>query len=171
MTLKSTATAVAATASKNIQLPKQMSYNNGESIMKKSSGLMKVRKGQSEEEYNVQKEEFWASGPVVQTASYVTDILTKYSEMEDKDKVPLSEADKILRERVIHGLERLYFQRDYTRCLNSVDDIISNLKLDGVDLNAKKNKNLKRIVNELHFISNRCIDKIQTQNQKDLASI
>lgn len=40
-----------------------------------------------------------------------------------------------------------------------------------LDLNAKKNKNLNRIVNELESISNMCLKKIQIQNESNLSNL
>lgn len=156
----------------NIQLPKQMVYNDGESVVKKSSGLIRVRKGQSEDEYLEQRNSFWQTGPVIQNHTFVTEYVEKLIEKKIDNNYVITEHDKIERETVLHGLERLYYQRQYDRCLKDVQKIKFNLKLDsGLDLDAKKNKNLKRIVNELDILSKRCVDKLQQRNETKLKDI
>lgn len=158
----------------NIQLPKQMDYNDGESVFKLPSGITKKRKGQSEEEYTVQKNLFWNSGPVVQNHTFITDYVEKVLHKIETDKTySISEAPKIERENTLHGLERLYFERKYDRCLEKALLMKQNILSQNpdLDLNAKKNKNLNRIVNELESISNMCLKKIQIQNESNLSNL
>jgi hypothetical protein len=154
-------------------MPKQMNYNDGESIVKKASGLIKVRKGQSEQEYNTQKENFWDSGPVVQNHTYTTEYVSNTIENQVQSQISYTERSKIERENIMHGLERLYFERKYDRCLKDAQLIIDDIHKDNpnIDLNLKQNKNLKRIVNELENISKMCINKINNENQLALSNI
>lgn len=158
----------------NIQLPKQMDYNDGESVFKLPSGMTKKRKGQSEEEYLVQKDLFWNSGPVVQNHTFITDYVEKVSQKIKNDTTySISEVPKIERENALHGLERLYFERDYDRCLEKATLMKQNIfsQNPDLDLKAKKNKNLNRIVNELDSISNTCLKKIQSQNESNVSNL
>lgn len=163
-------TAVSTTAT-NIQLPKQMIYNNGESVMKKGSGLVRVRKGQTEEQYIEQRDDFWQVGPIIQTHTFVTEFIEKYIEKESGNFNISTENDKIKRENIVHGLEKLFYQREYSRCLKDIELIKSSIDLTQVDLNSKKNKNLKRIINELNFIQSKCIEKIQLQNEHQIKNL
>lgn len=158
----------------NIQTGKQMVYNNGESVCKTASGLLKQRKGQSEESYLLEKKSFWFNGPIVQNHTYVTDYAERYITTHANDESSLTDIPKIDREIIIHGLERLYFQRDYRHCLENVQKILneihsSNPNLDS-ELNLKKNKNIKRIVNQLETMSDRCMTKLQDENTQSLQS-
>lgn len=159
-------------SSGNIQNEKQMSYNDGVSVMKTASGLIKQRKGQSEDEYLNEKLSFWSNGPVIQNHTYVTDYMKEYLNRETISS--FTEIPKIERETVLHGLERLYFQRDYENCLDNVNKILEEIKSNNPNLNQeidlKKNKNIKRVYNQLVLLSNRCISKLQDENIKSLES-
>lgn len=160
--------------SQNIQLPKQMDYNDGESIFKLPSGITKKRKGQSEEEYIDQRLLFWNTGPVVQSHTFITDYVERISEkMRNDQSYSISETNKLERENTLHGLERLYFEREYERCLEKASQMKENIfsRNADLDLNSKKHKNLKRIVNELDSISRMCVKKLQIQNEKKLLSL
>lgn len=157
----------------NIQMPKQMDYNDGESVVKRASGLIRHRKGQTEEEYVVQRNSFWNAGPLVQDNTYVSGYIEKVIENNPGDHLPLTEQTKIERETIMHGLERLYFERKYERCLKDVEIIKAKINQgnDKLDLSLKKNKNLKRVLGELDTISDMCIKKLHTQNESNLKNI
>lgn len=161
------------TKNNNIQMPKQLDYNDGESVTKRASGLIRFRKGQSEEDYNFQKEQFWSTGPLVQNHTFVTEFVEKFIENTISEDYSITDRSKIERETIIHGLEKLYFQREYERCLKDVQLLKDNIDKfnPNLDLNAKKNKNLKRIYNELNYISSMCIKKIHESNEKKLGEI
>lgn len=151
-----------------------MDYNDGESIFKLPSGMTKMRKGQSEEEYLLQKDLFWNSGPVVQNHTYITDYVEKVSRTIKNDlSYSVSETSKIERENTLHGLERLYYERKYDRCLEKANQMKDNIFTQNIDLDLslKKNKNLKRIVNELDSISKMCLKKLQQQNETNLLNL
>lgn len=158
----------------NIQMPQQMLYNNGESVVKKPSGLIRVRKGQSQEEYLAQRDAFWTTGPLVQSHTFVTQYVEDLFEHEiDKTDFSITQQSKNDRETIMHGLERLYFQRQYEQCLKDIGKIKDNIKLHdpGLDLHAKKNKNIKRILSELDNMSELCVQKLHLRNQEKLSSI
>lgn len=163
----------------NIQMPMQMNYNNGESVVQRPGGLIKVRKGQSEEAYREQKLAFWACGPVVQNHTVLTEYVEKFIEEEIDNTCEqhqsIVEIPKIQRETIIHGLERLYFERQYERCLKDLEKITQNIyenypNLDE-EIGLKKNKNLKRIINELKVMSKMCLAKLEAQNQKNMEKL
>lgn len=156
---------------KNIQMSKQMNYNDGESVYKRASGLIRLRKGQTEEEFQSQRNEFLTGGPLVQNHTFVTDYVEKVIQTElPCSDFSITEQPKYKREFILHGLERLYFQRDYEQCLEEINKIRNNINLmnPNLDLNAKKNKNLKRILSELNQMADKCIEKIHLQNQLTL---
>lgn len=158
----------------NIQMPQQMLYNNGESVVKKSSGLTRVRKGQSEEEYLSQRNAFWTTGPLVQNYTFVTQYVEDLFEHEiDSTDFSVTEQSKHSRETIMHGLERLYFQRQYEQCLKDIRKIKDNIQLHDpdLDLQAKKNRNIRRILSELDNMSEMCIQKLHLRNQERLSSI
>lgn len=140
---------------------KQVQYNDGAVAVKKGSGLLKTRKGQSEEEYQSQLAQFKEVGPLVQNDTFTTDSLTN-------PIINFEELSKIEKERIIHGLERLYYTRNYVSCLSKVDEIISSLNIPADGLEGKKNKVLKRIVTDLTFIQSQCINSIQKSNESNL---
>lgn len=163
----------------NIQMPMQMNYNNGESIVQRPGGLIRVRKGQSEEAYREQKLAFWACGPVVQNHTVLTEYVEKFIEEEIDNTCEqhqsIVEIPKIQRETIIHGLERLYFERQYERCLKDLEKITQNIyenypNLDE-EIGLKKNKSLKRIINELKVMSKMCLAKLEAQNQKNMEKL
>ncbi|GMG44887.1 unnamed protein product [Ambrosiozyma monospora] len=189
--------------------PEPTQYNNGEVIVQKGSGLQKIRKGQSEESYNEQRSQFWSSGPLLNTESWLTDNLdilslnnqfkrrinikasndefnTKSTKSDDENENSSSSTtsdivrqdepadidssefafdkiDKIEREKIFRGLERLYFERKYQQCSKLVDELMGSMNLPKAEELAtkKKFKNLKRTVDELNEIRNNCLKKLQ----------
>lgn len=131
------------TTTKNIQMLKQSSYNDGQSIMKKASGLIKVRKGQSEEEYLKQQTQFWTSGPVIQSSNHTLNHLQKPTINSKRD-----------REEILYGLQRLYYLKNYKDCLKNVNDLIRTLESGNMD------KNVKRIHTELVSLRDLCVKKL-----------
>ncbi|KAG0683084.1 hypothetical protein C6P42_001858 [Pichia californica] len=160
--------------SNNIQLPKQMVYNDGEAVVKKSSGLIKVRKGQSEDEFKKQKQSFWITGPIIQNHTYLTHYVENLFENEiEKNDFSIINIPKSERENILHALERLYFQREYNQCLKDILKIKNNIEIQNpnVDLNIKSNKNIKRVLNELDKMQEMCVNKLHIQNQSDLKKL
>lgn len=157
----------------NIQLPKQMAYNNGESVVKKSSGLIRIRKGQSETEFNSQKEAFWITGPVVQNHTFLTQYVENLLNNEGDNNPDILQKSKNQRENMLHALERLYFQRNFEQCLDDIQKIKNNVNSNNPDLNLnlKTNKNLKRILNELDNMEKMCIEKLNAQNESKLNNL
>ncbi|GME84195.1 unnamed protein product [Ambrosiozyma monospora] len=187
--------------------PEPTQYNNGEVIVQKGSGLKKIRKGQSEESYIEQRSQFWSSGPLLNTESWLTDNLDilslnnqfkkniniktssdaniRSTKSDDKNDSPsitsddqdgstgeensefaFDKIDKIEREKIFRGLERLYFERKYQQCSKLVDELMGSMDLPEADELAtkKKFKNLKRTVDELNEIRDNCLKKLKVSS-------
>lgn len=143
----------------------QVQYNDGAVAVKKGSGLIKTRKGQSEEEYQLQLDQFkQVGGPLVQNEEFTTESLAT-------SITNFQELSKIEKERIIHGLERLYYTRNYTDCLTKVGEIISSIPIPEGGLEGKKNKVLKRTITDLSFIQSQCIKSIQESNESKLGEL
>ncbi|ODV97849.1 hypothetical protein PACTADRAFT_185849 [Pachysolen tannophilus NRRL Y-2460] len=124
----------------------------GEIVVKKQSGKLKIRKGQSEEHYQAQKDMFYSTGPFLNTEDWLF-------------QLDIGELDfdlKVNHVKLIHFLENLYFRKMYDECL-----LNCNLVLDKISKNAdleKENKNKKNYkmsmcANEVGEIKQRCLNK------------
>jgi len=116
----------------------------GEVLVKKGSGKTKVRKGQTDEEYQQQLQQFRSSGPVLNTKTWLEEIdLTKIDPNVKSDRAKLENLT-----------ERLYFKRDYVKCLETTDYA---LKLFN-DLNKKK---IQNEIEELIYLKDSCLKKLE----------
>lgn len=121
-------------------------------------GKAKVRKGQSQEEFEIQKQIYHANGPLINTQDWLIDpqLLSR-----------LNNNNKYDRTRVIFACEKLYFERKYEECFRMIEfgEKFYDVKLDEVEstnsVNGKKQKSSKidRQIIELMHIKQKCIAK------------
>ncbi|GMM31316.1 hypothetical protein DAMA08_040610 [Martiniozyma asiatica (nom. inval.)] len=147
----------------------QTSYNDGEVAVKKSSGLVKVRKGQTQEEYIAQRDEFLQKGPLIQKDNFTSNYCN--TELSKPGIYVLTDKEKIEKERMIHGLERLYYLREYENCLERIEQIKKGIAIPEGGLEGKKNKTLKRLVGELDSLLEKCLKRIQLENTTNLKNL
>ncbi|VEU24333.1 DEKNAAC105651 [Brettanomyces naardenensis] len=146
-------------------VPTATEYNTGQVVVRKGSGTVKVRKGQTEEEFLEQKNRFLERGPVVSNAGSFSDLLKDIS-LDDRT-VRLDKLDKIPREKIFQDLERLYYMREYTICQSKAKALGAQMDIpEGTDLKVKKNRNLGRIVEFLHDLEERCERRLMAGGQK-----
>lgn len=131
--------------------PHQQINSTGEVTVKKGSGKTKVRKGQTDEEYEHQKNEFRATGPVLNTKTW----------LEELDLSKIDPNVKSDRAKLENLTERLYFKRDYAKCLETT---VFALKLFE-SLNQKK---IQNEIEELTYLKDSCSKKLGNSNEKDL---
>ncbi|CCH40623.1 hypothetical protein BN7_157 [Wickerhamomyces ciferrii] len=118
---------------------------NGEIMVKKGSGRTKIRKGQTDAEYGSQKQQFHMEGPMLNTKTWLEEL--------DVSKIdPNIKSDRAKLESLT---ERLYFKRDYVKCLETTKFALELFK----DLNHKK---IKNEIDELEYLKSSCSKKIET---------
>lgn len=104
-----------------------------------AKGKKKVRKPQTEEEYNAQKLQFLRGGPTINTEEWLYDD-DKLDRLEPNKKVDFN--------YLLHSCEKAYFQRDYLKCLELVQ--IAEQRMD------KGSKNYLSI----DHIKQKCLEKL-----------
>ncbi|KAH3688114.1 hypothetical protein WICPIJ_000885 [Wickerhamomyces pijperi] len=119
--------------------------NNSEVVVKKLSGKVKVRKGQPEEAYLIQKNLYQESGPQLNTLTW----------LEELDLSKLDANIKTDRTALESLTERLYYSRDYKKCLEVTEFALEFVKV--VD-NQKK---IKNEIDELISLKERCEKRLQ----------
>lgn len=118
--------------------------NTGEVMVKKGSGKTKIRKGQTDEEYEIQRREFHSSGPVINTKTW----------LEELDLSQINPDVKSDRAKLENLTERLYFKRDYAKCLETTNYALKLFE----QLNKKK---IEHEIEELEYLRNSCVKKLQ----------
>lgn len=126
----------------------------------------KVRKPQTEYEFNEQKAQFQSTGPRINTSDwlYDEDVLEKLDSTKKVDRV-----------HILHACEKAYYMRDYEKCLSLIsmgekifgvelEDESANNKLKKEFSNAgrkvKKSSKVERHVVELLHIKEACLRKM-----------
>jgi hypothetical protein len=117
--------------------------NDGEVLVSKGSGKIKVRKGQTEEEYQIQKGQFEKEGPVINTLKWLEDV-----DLNTLD--PLAKSDRLKLENLS---QMLYYKRQYQECLKVVNAGIDLFK----DLPRKR---IQTEWSELEYLKEQCEKKI-----------
>lgn len=121
----------------------------GEVTIRKASGKVKVRKGQSKEEYENQLYDYFQlnAGP-------------KRTEEKWMDKVDpltlLQEMDltiKLNRQSLTNFCERLYYQKRYPECLKLGQELVRRYQ------EVNKSNKMQREIEELEYMIKRSIDK------------
>lgn len=143
-------------------IPDNTESNFGEVAVKKSGGRLKERKGQSQETYREQRDMFWEYGPLIQNENMLVNYLK--GTLGNGNDCNILSMPKIDREKLVHSLERLYFLREYKKCLNDLKivQISMNIPAD-IDLNLKKNKGLKNLIQNFDNLRKACESKITTE--------
>lgn len=118
--------------------------NDGAVLVKKGSGKVKVRKGQTEEAYQIQKTQFQESGPVINTSTW----------LEELDLSNINPDVKTDRNLIEHLAERLYFKKEYTKCLEVSSKALDLFK----DLNRSK---IKNEIEQLEYLQTNCLKKLE----------
>lgn len=126
----------------------------------------KQRKAQTEEEFSHQKAQYEATGPKIDSETWLFD-------QDGLDA--LDNSKKIDRVHMLHACEKAYYLRDYARCLLLIE---RGEKLFGVELNddetnsslkadfassgrkTKKSSKVERHVMELLHIKEACVRKM-----------
>lgn len=132
-----------------------------------SKKTKKVRKGQTEEEFQIQKGQFFEEGPTINTDEWLYDATSG-------EDFCLDENQKTDRVVMLHACEKAYFNRDYSRCLEL---ILAGEKLFGVNqedtkqekesefesagIKVKKSAKIEKHILELLEIKERCIKNMQ----------
>lgn len=117
----------------------------------------KVRKPQTEEEYEIQKHIFQSQGPTINTDEW----LYQLPDNLDNTKKP----DRVM---VLNACEKAYYDRDYDKCLELVKkaEIFFEVDYDKIiplqQLNKKTQKSAKieRHILDLIHIKQKCLEKI-----------
>jgi uncharacterized protein YkuJ len=135
---------VAQTQTKSLTIGKdKTTLNDGEVLVSKGSGKIKVRKGQTEDEYQKQKEQFEKEGPVINTLKWLEDV-----DIGTLD--PLAKSDRLKLENLS---QMLYYKRQYQECLKVVNAGIDLFK----DLPRKR---IQTEWSELEYLKEQCEKKI-----------
>lgn len=150
------------------QLPECQSINesnpNKQNIEQKTKGK-KVRKEQSEEDYLLQKQQFYKNGPTLNTDDWLYD-----SEGLDQ----LDDSKKTDRVKMLHACEKAYYQRDYKKCLDLINrgELLFGVNLDNEDnediksdfessgRKTRKSAKVDRHIIDLLHIKERCFEKL-----------
>lgn len=149
-------------------LPECQSINDSGSnaLNTKQKKAKKNRKEQPEEDYLLQKLQFYENGPTLNTEEWLYD-----SEGLDQ----LDNASKTDRVKMLHACEKAYYQKDYQKCLDLInkgaslfgvrldnerdnEDIKNEFKSSG--RKAKKSAKVDRHIVELLHIKERCLEKL-----------
>lgn len=113
--------------------------------------MSKQRKGQSDEEFIQQKLEY-NNGPPISSTDWLVDAF-------DSDTLDTNlKTDQTI---MFHACERVYFMRDYDRCLGMIDKIekvVDNLR----DSDLGKYTKLKKQIIELDLLKEKCLIKRTT---------
>ncbi|QLQ81517.1 hypothetical protein HG537_0F02780 [Torulaspora globosa] len=147
------------TKNQSITKPISLDENSGEVMVRKATGKMKVRKGQSDEEYQGQLYEYFQveNGPKRTEIGWMDNIDASELLMDCKDCFEL----KLTRQKLSDLCRRLYYRRDYAKCAELCDELIERYQ----PLN-KKNK-ISREIQELETMAanSRRALQIDTLNQ------
>lgn len=125
-----------------------LKIDDGEVLVKKNSGKVKIRKGQTEEAFQEQLEDFQKQGPTVNEIGWLRD--------QSLDQVNVN--DKVSVTKYLHLLELLYYKRQYRECSTLCKDFILRFTTDEITLeiqSSKKSKSklvfaIKEVQNILH---------------------
>lgn len=127
--------------------------NDGAVMVKKGSGKTKVRKGQTEEAYQIQKKQFEETGPLVNTLTW----------LEELDLEKLNPQLKTDRAKIEHLAERLYYKREYSKCLEISTKALDLFK----DLNKSK---IKNEIEELEYLHLQCQNNLESKTTTSSSS-
>ena len=135
----------------SITKPITVNANTGEVIVKKFTGKQRIRKGQTQEQYDAELKHFYEieKGPVRTNIGWMS--------TWDKFNENLNDLDlEIKHNRLIlmSFLHRWYYLRDYSACLKACNEI--QLKYKNLQYSEKK---MKREIDEINYIIDKCSNK------------
>lgn len=100
-----------------------------------------------------------------QEANEQQELKIKIDSLSLEDKVlpeseirPLSKMDKVQRDRTFRALERMYFTREYERCLNGCNILLTGT--ESFEVSSKEYKKIKRNIDEITEIRDSCLKKL-----------
>lgn len=128
---------------------------NGEVSFIKPSGKVKVRSGQTEEQFQEQLKMYSASGPTIRCDDSAVNLGTLSLDTERLDLM-----EKIDREHTYQALERLYYEGKFQQCLQRCQNYHDQIPHD-IDLQLKKNKRSKLVLDWLDGTMSRCKARIE----------
>ncbi|KAG0669615.1 hypothetical protein C6P45_003520 [Maudiozyma exigua] len=131
--------------------PITVDANTGEVIVKKFTGKQRIRKGQSQEQYEAELQHFYEveKGPVRTNIGW----MSSWEEFE-RNLNGLDLEIKHNRLILMSFLHRWYYLRDYASCLKACNEI--QLKYKTLNYDEKK---MKREINEINYIIEKCSNK------------
>lgn len=137
----------------SITKPISLDETSGEVVVRKATGKSKIRKGQSDEEYQNQLHQYFEveKGPKrteigwMDTADYKTVIKDSENSLQLKGT----------RQKLSGFCERLYYQRKYAECASLCDELLPKYEPFN-----KKNK-IKREIEELEYMAKRSKDLLE----------
>ncbi|CAH6718491.1 hypothetical protein CLIB1444_01S07932 [[Candida] jaroonii] len=127
------------------------------SIEQNEAKKSKQRKGQTDEEYEIQKQIFHENGPLVNDQDWLLD---------EDDLANLDKDNKYDRTRIIFACEKLYFERKFDKCLELIQfgEKFYDTEIPTDNGKTKKSSSIDRQVMELSHIKEKCLSKLKGGN-------
>ncbi|KAG7820217.1 hypothetical protein KL928_001654 [Ogataea angusta] len=133
-----------------MEAPDPTKQNHGSASVTTEGGQIRIRKGQSYEDFLIQKNRFLQEGPIINELGTFMEIPIGV--------VNLCSADSIIRGQIVHSLERRYYLGHFEDCLNICDRLISKLELESSD--KQERKQYEKLFKQLADIQERCLSKL-----------
>ncbi|AOA62188.1 hypothetical protein PP7435_CHR2-1010 [Komagataella phaffii CBS 7435] len=139
-------------------LESQLKSTDGSVLVKTSTGKIKVRKGQTEEAFLEQKQQFLETGPQINDYNWLIEDydkrLEKFTQLapeERKGKHFFDPLNKVDTEKIIRCLNLLYYEKRYDECLQRCHFLI------GIeDADIEKNKKFQLFKSDVASIKSAC---------------
>ncbi|KAK6201519.1 uncharacterized protein RJT21DRAFT_114137 [Scheffersomyces amazonensis] len=113
---------------------------------------VKQRKGQTDEEYRIQKAEFEETGPVINTQDWFIDNKSKLE--------TISKDAKIDRKFILNAIELLYFRRRYDECLQFIEKYAESMYENDDISSGNSNKKIDKDFQQILHIKSKCTEKL-----------
>ncbi|SCU84725.1 LADA_0D03422g1_1 [Lachancea dasiensis] len=129
--------------------PISVDPDTGEVIVRKSTGKSKIRKGQSSDEYERQRDHFFnvEKGPVWTPVGW----MTKEDPLDRLDKNPESDIRlKQTRQKLMSHCHLLYYRKQYEDCAQICQTLITRFEV------LESRKKIQKEIDELAHILQRC---------------
>ncbi|ANZ77520.1 BA75_04964T0 [Komagataella pastoris] len=143
-------------------LESQLKSTDGSVLVNTSTGKIKVRKGQTEEAFLEQKQQFLETGPQINDYNWLIEDydtrLETFSQLapeKRQSKHFFDPINKVDTENIIRCLNLLYYEKRYHECLQRCQFIIG---IEDADL--EKNKKFQLFKSELASIKSACESKL-----------
>lgn len=126
---------------------------NPVTIEKPEPKKAKQRKGQTDEEYEIQKQIFLENGPLVNDQDWL---------LNEDDLANLDKDNKYDRTRIIFACEKLYFERKFDKCWEMIQfgEKFYDADIPSDNGKTKKSSSIDRQVLELAHIKEKCLEKL-----------